>query len=121
LNKQSRTADKGWSSSLGVRRGANNSSLWKRIFVRRYYRMWYVKLPQSFDITEGVSERDADCYLWIWESSHLQNETEPDGARQPVLFCNPSGRVPRTWQNPRPCVSTPLLRQIYNITADSPL
>jgi hypothetical protein len=26
LNKQSRTADKGWSSSLGVRRGANNSS-----------------------------------------------------------------------------------------------
>ena len=27
LNKQSRTADKGWSSSLGVRRGANNSSL----------------------------------------------------------------------------------------------
>ena len=26
LNKQSRTADKGWSSSLGVWRGANNSS-----------------------------------------------------------------------------------------------
>jgi hypothetical protein len=26
LNKQSRTADKGWSSSLGVGRGANNSS-----------------------------------------------------------------------------------------------
>jgi hypothetical protein len=26
LNKQSRTADKGWSSNLGVRRGANNSS-----------------------------------------------------------------------------------------------
>jgi hypothetical protein len=26
LNKQSRTADKGWSSSLGVQRGANNSS-----------------------------------------------------------------------------------------------
>jgi hypothetical protein len=25
LNKQSRTADKGWSSSLGVGRGANNS------------------------------------------------------------------------------------------------
>ena len=25
-NKQSRTADKGWSSSLGVGRGANNSS-----------------------------------------------------------------------------------------------
>jgi len=26
LNKQSRTADTGWSSSLGVGRGANNSS-----------------------------------------------------------------------------------------------
>jgi hypothetical protein len=26
LNKQSRTADKGWSSSVGVGRGANNSS-----------------------------------------------------------------------------------------------
>jgi hypothetical protein len=26
LNEQSRIADKGWSSSLGVRRGANNSS-----------------------------------------------------------------------------------------------
>jgi hypothetical protein len=26
LNKQSRTADKGWSSSLGVGRGANNCS-----------------------------------------------------------------------------------------------
>jgi hypothetical protein len=27
LNKQSRTTDKGWFSSLGVGRGANNSSL----------------------------------------------------------------------------------------------
>jgi hypothetical protein len=27
LNKQSQTAEKGWSSSLGVGRGANNSSL----------------------------------------------------------------------------------------------
>ena len=29
MNKQSRTADKGWSSSLGVGRGANNSSPWE--------------------------------------------------------------------------------------------
>ena len=29
LNKQSRAADKGWSSSLGVGRGADNSSPWK--------------------------------------------------------------------------------------------
>jgi hypothetical protein len=31
LNKQSWTADKGWSSSLWVGRGANNSSLLKTI------------------------------------------------------------------------------------------
>jgi hypothetical protein len=36
LNKQSRTADKGWSSRLGVGRGANNSSRSKRIFVTKY-------------------------------------------------------------------------------------
>jgi hypothetical protein len=34
LNKQSRTADKGWSSSLRVLRGANNSSPLKRILLR---------------------------------------------------------------------------------------
>jgi hypothetical protein len=32
LNKQSRTADKGWSSSLGVGRGANNPSP-QKIFI----------------------------------------------------------------------------------------
>jgi hypothetical protein len=31
LNKQSRTADKGWSSSLGVGRGANNASPSRRL------------------------------------------------------------------------------------------
>jgi hypothetical protein len=36
LNKQLRTADNGWSSSLGVGRGANNSSPLKRIFVMKY-------------------------------------------------------------------------------------
>ena len=34
-NKQSRTADKGWSSSWGVERGANNSSPWKQN-VKKY-------------------------------------------------------------------------------------
>ena len=50
LNKQSRTADKGWSSSLGVGLGANNSSLLKRILLRNMHRqslgpgliLWYV-------------------------------------------------------------------------------
>ena len=49
LNKQSRTADKGCSSSLGVGRGANNSSLLKRILLRNIHRqslgpgliLWY--------------------------------------------------------------------------------
>jgi len=35
LNKQSRTADEVWSSSLGVGRGANNASPWKT-FVKKY-------------------------------------------------------------------------------------
>jgi hypothetical protein len=34
-NKQSRTADKGWSFSLGVGRGANNSSPYKISFLQR--------------------------------------------------------------------------------------
>jgi hypothetical protein len=34
LNKQSRTADKGWSSSLGVGRGANNASPSKKTLLR---------------------------------------------------------------------------------------
>jgi len=49
LNKRSRTADKGCSSSLGVGRGANNSSLLKRILLRNIHRqslgpglvLWY--------------------------------------------------------------------------------
>jgi hypothetical protein len=38
LNKQSRTADKGWSSSLGVGRDANNSSPLKCILLRNIHR-----------------------------------------------------------------------------------
>jgi len=34
LNKQSRTADKGWSASLGVARGATNSSPQKLTMLR---------------------------------------------------------------------------------------
>jgi hypothetical protein len=38
LNKQPRTADKEWFSSLGVGRGANNSSPLKRILLRNIHR-----------------------------------------------------------------------------------
>ena len=49
LNKQSQKADKGWSSTLGVGRGANNSSLLKRILLPNIHRqshghgliLWY--------------------------------------------------------------------------------
>jgi hypothetical protein len=37
FNKQSRTADKGWSSSLAVGRGANNSSPLKHILLRNVH------------------------------------------------------------------------------------
>ena len=36
LNKQSRTADKGWSSGLGVGRGVNNSLPYKIYHVTKY-------------------------------------------------------------------------------------
>ena len=38
LNKQSRTADEGWSSSLGFGRGANNPSLLKLMFRNTHRR-----------------------------------------------------------------------------------
>jgi len=34
LNKQSQTAEKGWSSSLGIGRAARNSSQWKTSLLR---------------------------------------------------------------------------------------
>jgi hypothetical protein len=37
LNKQLRTADSGWSSSLGVGWWANNPSPWNSIFVTKHY------------------------------------------------------------------------------------
>ena len=40
LNKQSRTADKGWSSSLRVGKGANNSSPWKIQVFRTTHRRY---------------------------------------------------------------------------------
>jgi len=39
LNKQSRTTDKGWSSSLGAGRDANHSSPYKRMLLRNIHRV----------------------------------------------------------------------------------
>ena len=41
LNEESRTADKGWSYSLGVGRGANNSSSLRRILLRNIHRQHF--------------------------------------------------------------------------------
>ena len=42
LNKQSRTADKGWSSSLGVGQGANNSSPWNNTVTKYSWARWFL-------------------------------------------------------------------------------
>ena len=41
LNKQPRTADEGWSSSLGVGRGANNASPWKPMLRNIHKSRWF--------------------------------------------------------------------------------
>ena len=94
----------------------------------KYYGMWYVKLPQRFDVIGGVSDWDADFYLCIWETSHLRNETEPDGALRSHTDC----LVPQSvWRGAKDKAETParLFRpqppaphppeQIYNSTAAS--
>ena len=59
LNKQSRTADKGWSSSLGVGRGANNASPWKpmlsNIHKARCF-LWRQNNPEVNYSTTRISE-----------------------------------------------------------------
>ena len=67
LNKQSRTADKGWSSSLGVGQGADNSSLLNRILLQNIHRqsrrpgliLWY-------DLSnERGTSNFASCFIWV--------------------------------------------------------
>jgi hypothetical protein len=54
LNKQSRTADKGWSSSLGVGRGANNSSPQIIILLRKFTRsLGYGLILWIMDLSDG--------------------------------------------------------------------
>ena len=88
LNKQSRTADKGWSSSLGVGRGANNASPWKP-HVKKYSQgeMLPLETKQSggkllphSDLRGGVflvevprrRQRRRDIVLGTWNKMDLQ-------------------------------------------------
>ena len=58
LNKQSRTAEKGWSFSMGVGPDANNSSLLKHILLRNIHRqslgpgliLWYDTSNESWTL-----------------------------------------------------------------------
>jgi len=54
LNKQLRTADKGWSTSLGVGQGAYSSSLWKRAMFRPVHTGLGLALILCYDIVTDV-------------------------------------------------------------------
>ena len=53
LNKQLRTTDEGWSSRLGVVRGANNCSTYKLALLRNAYIYLEPGLILCFDISNG--------------------------------------------------------------------
>jgi len=57
LNKQSRTADKGWSSSLGLGRGANNSSPYYEIDKCAW------GMGGSFGTTSAIKKRHEILYI----------------------------------------------------------
>jgi len=59
LNKRSLRADKGWSSSLGVGWGANNSSPWKRNKLRTIHKESH-GLGRIYDTTQTM-ENTCEC------------------------------------------------------------
>jgi hypothetical protein len=66
LNKQSRTADKGWSSSLGVGRGSNNTSPWKHILLRNIHRQSLGRgLILRYGIRNGLQEVGWGDMDWV--------------------------------------------------------
>jgi hypothetical protein len=68
LNKQSRTADKGWSSRLGVGSGANNSSPYKIILLREFTRSFgYGYGCETWSLILRKEHR-----LWVFENRVLR-------------------------------------------------
>jgi hypothetical protein len=53
LNKQSRTADKWWSPSLGVGRGANNPSTKKLALFRNGFKCFGPEFNLSYNVSNG--------------------------------------------------------------------
>ena len=68
LNKQSLTADNGWSSSLLVGRGANNSSLLKRILLRYIHRQ---SLGLGLILLVRPKQRKRDVRFGAWNVRSL--------------------------------------------------
>jgi hypothetical protein len=71
LNKQPRTNDKGWSSSLGVGRGANNPSPYKLNLLRKTKQFKYLGTTVTNQnlIQKEIKRRlDSDnaCYRSVW-------------------------------------------------------
>jgi hypothetical protein len=67
LNTQSRTADKGWPSSLGVRRGANNSSPLNLVLLRSMNTSLGTGMILCYDMSngEGHEIQYTECYAPI--------------------------------------------------------
>jgi hypothetical protein len=67
LNKQSRTADSGWSSSLGVGRGAKNPSPLNSLFVTNHYAQPWNKM----DYLAQAKHRKMDMRFGTWNVRSL--------------------------------------------------
>jgi hypothetical protein len=96
-NKLSRTANKGWSCSLRVERGTNNSLLRKCIFVTKYSqtkpRTWADTLvgpkQRKSDMRFGAwNVRNTDYYLSIYLSIHPSVRPSVLPSIHPVIYNN---------------------------------
>jgi hypothetical protein len=69
LNKQSRTAEKGWSSSLVVGRGANNSSPYKIVMLRNRSQSLGPGLILWYNLSNGQGTWDLESPRRRWEDN----------------------------------------------------
>ena len=113
LNKQPRTADKGWSSSLGVGRGANKSSPQKRRLLRNIHTENNNKA--SHRRRETLWRHSFTDYSWLgfetlWRGSSIDVSN--------VTHCNAEGSLvtsalttQRSLGNPAPLMVRTILGQ----------